>query len=72
MLYFCCSYSHLLESIRRCKPDAKFYQASSSEVFGQPDTSPQNERTAFRASTARTRRASASEDFGNMFVIKEV
>ncbi|MFK0731743.1 MAG: GDP-mannose 4,6-dehydratase [Gloeotrichia echinulata HAB0833] len=40
--------SRLLESIRRCKPDAKFYQASSSEVFGQPDTSPQNERTAFR------------------------
>src|SRR5919199_1279697 len=29
--------SRLLESIRRCKPDAKFYQASSSEVFGQPD-----------------------------------
>lgn len=40
--------SRLLESIRRCKPDAKFYQASSSEVFGQPDESPQIERTAFR------------------------
>ncbi|MBD6617397.1 GDP-mannose 4,6-dehydratase [Komarekiella sp. 'clone 1'] len=40
--------SRLLESIRRCKPDAKFYQASSSEVFGQPDDSPQTERTAFR------------------------
>jgi len=40
--------SRLLESIRRCKPDAKFYQASSSEVFGQPDESPQNEWTAFR------------------------
>ncbi len=40
--------SRLLESIRRCKPDAKFYQASSSEVFGQPDESPQNENTAFR------------------------
>lgn len=40
--------SRLLESIRRCKPDAKFYQASSSEVFGQPDESPQTERTAFR------------------------
>ena len=26
--------SRLLESIRRCKPDARFYQASSSEVFG--------------------------------------
>lgn len=40
--------SRLLESIRRCKADAKFYQASSSEVFGQPDESPQTERTAFR------------------------
>jgi GDPmannose 4,6-dehydratase len=40
--------SRLLESIRRCKPDAKLYQASSSEVFGQPDESPQTERTAFR------------------------
>ncbi|MEH1983293.1 MAG: GDP-mannose 4,6-dehydratase [Nostoc sp.] len=40
--------SRLLESIRRCKSDARFYQASSSEVFGQPDVSPQNERTAFR------------------------
>jgi len=40
--------SRLLESIRRCKPDARFYQASSSEVFGQPDESPQNECTAFR------------------------
>jgi GDPmannose 4,6-dehydratase len=40
--------SRLLESIRRCKPDARFYQASSSEVFGEPDESPQTERTAFR------------------------
>jgi GDPmannose 4,6-dehydratase len=40
--------SRLLESIRRCKPDARFYQASSSEVFGQPDESPQTESTAFR------------------------
>lgn len=40
--------SRLLESIRRIKPDARFYQASSSEVFGQPDESPQTEKTAFR------------------------
>lgn len=40
--------SRLLEAIRRCKPDTRFYQASSSEVFGQPDGSPQTERTAFR------------------------
>lgn len=40
--------SRLLESIRRIKPDTKFYQASSSEVFGQPSESPQTEQTAFR------------------------
>ncbi|KST67366.1 GDP-mannose 4,6-dehydratase [Mastigocoleus testarum] len=40
--------SRLLESIRRCKSDARLYQASSSEVFGQPDSSPQTELTAFR------------------------
>lgn len=40
--------SRLLESIRRCKPDTKFYQASSSEVFGQPNESPQTEQTPFR------------------------
>jgi GDPmannose 4,6-dehydratase len=40
--------SRLLEAIRRCKSAARFYQASSSEVFGAPDTSPQDERTAFR------------------------
>ena len=40
--------SRILESIRRIKSDAKFYQASSSEVFGQPDESPQTEKTAFR------------------------
>ena len=40
--------SRILESIRRIKPDAKFYQASSSEVFGQPSQSPQTEETAFR------------------------
>ncbi|MEA5419863.1 GDP-mannose 4,6-dehydratase [Spirulina sp. CCNP1310] len=40
--------ARLLDSIRRCKPDAHFYQASSSEVFGQPSESPQTEDTAFR------------------------
>lgn len=40
--------SRLLEAIRRGYPEARFYQASSSEVFGQPDKSPQTEKTAFR------------------------
>lgn len=40
--------SRLLEALRRCKPDTRLYQASSSEVFGQPDESPQTELTAFR------------------------
>jgi GDPmannose 4,6-dehydratase len=38
----------LLEAIREAKPDAKFYQASSSELFGNTTVSPQNEQTPFR------------------------
>jgi GDPmannose 4,6-dehydratase len=38
----------LLEAIRDAKPDAKFYQASTSELFGNSDISPQNETTPFR------------------------
>jgi GDPmannose 4,6-dehydratase len=38
----------LLEAIRDAKPDAKFYQASTSELFGNSDVSPQNETTPFR------------------------
>jgi GDPmannose 4,6-dehydratase len=37
----------MLEAIRQAKPDAKFYQASSSEMFGQATTWPQNEQTPF-------------------------
>jgi GDPmannose 4,6-dehydratase len=37
----------VLESLRRIKPDARFYQASSSEMFGQVRESPQNESTPF-------------------------
>lgn len=36
----------ILEAIRRCKPDSKFYQASSSEMFGNSPP-PQSERTSF-------------------------
>jgi GDPmannose 4,6-dehydratase len=35
----------LLEAIRLVAPEARFYQASSSEIFGEPLTSPQNEDT---------------------------
>lgn len=35
----------LLEAIRRVDPNIRFYQASSSEIFGEPDVSPQNEDT---------------------------
>lgn len=38
----------LLEALREIKPDAKYYQASSSELFGDAETSPQNEQTPFR------------------------
>jgi GDPmannose 4,6-dehydratase len=34
--------------MREMKPDARFYQASSSELFGNTEISPQNERTPFK------------------------
>ena len=38
----------ILEAIRQNKPDAKFYQASTSELFGGlPATAPQSETTPF-------------------------
>jgi GDPmannose 4,6-dehydratase len=36
-----------LEAIRRIKPDTRFYQASSSEMFGKVREVPQTERTPF-------------------------
>ncbi|MBI3240805.1 MAG: GDP-mannose 4,6-dehydratase [Chloroflexi bacterium] len=38
---------NLLEAIRREKPDARFYQAASSEVFGKAQEVPQRETTPF-------------------------
>jgi GDPmannose 4,6-dehydratase len=37
----------LLEAVRQVVPKAKFYQASSSEMFGEIKESPQNENTPF-------------------------
>lgn len=39
--------TRILEAIRNAKPDAKFYQASSSEMFGKVRETPQNETTPF-------------------------
>jgi len=39
--------TRLLEAIRVVAPQARFYQASSSEMFGKVEESPQNERTRF-------------------------
>ena len=39
--------TRLLEVIRHVDPDIRFYQASSSEMFGQVTEVPQNERTPF-------------------------
>ncbi len=39
----------MLEAMRRHCPKAKFYQASSSEMFGDVKESPQNENTPFNA-----------------------
>lgn len=38
---------NVLEAIRLLKPDAKFYQASTSEMFGKVQAIPQNEHTPF-------------------------
>lgn len=38
---------HILEAIRSIKPDCKFYQASSSEMFGKVHEVPQTEATKF-------------------------
>jgi GDPmannose 4,6-dehydratase len=37
----------MLEAIRRVKPEARFYQASSSEMFGKVRETPQSETTPF-------------------------
>jgi len=39
--------TRLLEAIRRVKPQARFYQASSSEMFGKVHETPQRETTPF-------------------------
>jgi len=39
--------TRLLEAVRQVKPDARFYQASSSEMFGLVRESPQKESTPF-------------------------
>jgi GDPmannose 4,6-dehydratase len=41
------SVTRLLETIRRAAPDARFYQASSSEMFGKVLETPQRETTPF-------------------------
>jgi GDPmannose 4,6-dehydratase len=38
----------LLEAVRLTNPRVRFYQASSSELFGSPERSPQDEGTPFR------------------------
>src|SRR5213076_3613047 len=39
--------TRLLEAVREVVPEARFYQASSSEMFGQVRETPQNEHTPF-------------------------
>ena len=43
--------ARILEVIRRVNPSIRFYQASSSELFGRPEKKPQNEHTPFRPGT---------------------
>ena len=39
--------TRLLEAVRMARPEARFYQASSSEMFGKAAETPQSERTPF-------------------------
>ena len=39
--------TRLLEAVRLVRPEARFYQASSSEMFGKAAEAPQSERTPF-------------------------
>jgi GDPmannose 4,6-dehydratase len=39
--------TRLLEAMREARPEARFYQASSSEMFGKVRETPQNEMTPF-------------------------
>ncbi len=39
--------TRMLEAVRKFKPDARYYQASSSEMFGKVKETPQNEDTPF-------------------------
>ncbi|MBI5834787.1 MAG: GDP-mannose 4,6-dehydratase [Armatimonadetes bacterium] len=39
--------TRMLEAVRLAAPEARFYQASSSEMFGQVRETPQSERTPF-------------------------
>ncbi len=39
--------TRILEAVRRVKPTARFYQASSSEMFGKVQEVPQTEKTPF-------------------------
>jgi GDPmannose 4,6-dehydratase len=39
--------TRLLEAMREARPEARFCQASSSEMFGKADATPQNEQTPF-------------------------
>src|SRR5437879_5554585 len=41
----------LLEALKQHAPDARFYQASSSEIFGAPERMPQDEGTPIHPRT---------------------
>jgi GDPmannose 4,6-dehydratase len=43
--------ARMLEAMRIAAPDARYYQAGSSEMFGQPPESPQRETTPFHPKT---------------------
>ena len=55
----------VLEAIRTINPTIRFYQASSSEMFGKAQTVPQNEKTPFYPRSPY----SASKLFGHWMTV---
>ncbi len=58
---------HLLQAIKTHVPKAKFFLASSSMVFGNPQTAPQNENTPLRPTTPYGIAKAASQQMVQMY-----
>ena len=58
--------TRILESVKLVHPTARFYQASSTEMFGRVTETPQRESTPFYPRTVRRRQGVRSLDHGEL------